>query len=48
MNKNIFVKSILNKLQIIFLGKNLAFENFLIKNKIEAISHFEFTVEKVQ
>ena len=46
LNKNTFVKSILNKLQIILLGKNLAFENFLIKNKIEAISHFEFTGRK--
>ena len=39
--KNRFIK-LFNLFQIIFFGKNFIFEKFLIKNKIDIISHTSF------
>lgn len=40
---NTFLSRLKNKLQIIFLGKDIALENYLIKNKIDILSHFFVT-----
>ena len=46
VSKNNSLKRIFYKILIIIFGKNIFLDNFLIKNKIDAISHFEFTGRK--
>ena len=41
-NNNFFIR-VLGKMLIIIFGKNYFLEKFLTKNKIQAISHFEYT-----
>ena len=40
---NTFFSRLLNKLQIIFLGKDISLESFLMENKIDILSHFFIT-----
>jgi len=46
VSKNNTIKNIFDKFQIIFFGKNIFLEKFLLNNNIYAISHIGFTGKK--